>query len=65
MRGKTGVLKFQGCKCKQKGHFISNCPMIKCYKCKKYGHYSKDCLNEQECSKCHEKGHKKEDCFAI
>lgn len=52
-------------RCKQKGHFINNCPMTKCYKCKKFGHYAKDCPKEQVCSKCKEKGHKEEDCFSI
>ena len=52
-------------KCKQKGHFISNCPMTKCFKCKKFGHYSNDCLLDQVCEKCGIKGHKEDDCFAI
>lgn len=51
-------------KCKQKGHFIGNCPMTKCYNCKKFGHYSNNCPNDEKCKKCNEVGHKEEDCFA-
>ena len=50
-------------KCKQKGHFIGNCPMTKCYKCKKFGHFSNKCPLDEICEKCNEKGHTEKNCF--
>jgi len=51
-------------KCKQKGHFIGNCPMTKCFKCNKFGHYSTECIMDVICEKCKVKGHKEKDCFS-
>src|SRR4051794_11980770 len=51
-------------KCEKNGHWIKECPEIRCFNCNKMGHFKNDCKEKKQIQyfNCQEVGHKSPDC---